>query len=55
MDPRFERDIFVKNIIKAKPNYCVAPTSMYEGFLDEKLVGNKNLSFLIIRLKAGNH
>ena len=45
MDPRFERDIFIKNIIKHKPNYSVAPTSMYEGFLDEKLVGNADLSF----------
>ena len=53
MDPRFERDIFVKNIIKAKPNYCVAPTSMYEGFLDEKLVGNKNLSFFNYPFEGG--
>ena len=30
---------------EAKPNYAVAPTSMYEGFLDEKLVKNKDLSF----------
>lgn len=45
MDPRFEREIFVKNVLKAKPNYTVAPTSMYEGFLDEKLLGNKDLSF----------
>lgn len=53
MDPRFERDIFVKNIIKVKPNYCVAPTSMYEGFLDEKLVGNKNLSFFNYPFEGG--
>lgn len=53
MDPRFERDIFVKNIIKAKPNYCVAPTSMYEGFLDEKLIGNKNLSFFNYPFEGG--
>lgn len=53
MDPRFERDIFVRNIIKAKPNYCVAPTSMYEGFLDEKLVGNKNLSFFNYPFEGG--
>lgn len=53
MDPRFERDVFVKNIIKAKPNYCVAPTSMYEGFLDEKLLGNKNLSFFNYPFEGG--
>lgn len=45
MDPRFERDVFVKNVIKAKPNYSVAPTSMYEGFLNEKLIGKADLSY----------
>lgn len=53
MDPRFERDVFVKNIIKAKPNYAVAPTSMYEGFLDEKLVGNHDLSFFNYPFEGG--
>lgn len=53
MDPRFERDIFIRNIIKAKPNYSVAPTSMYEGFLDEKLVKNKDLSFLKYPFEGG--
>ena len=42
-DPRFERDVFVKNIIKQKVDYAVAPTSMYEGFLDEKLIKGKKL------------
>lgn len=53
MDPRFERDIFVKNVIKAKPNYCVAPTSMYEGFLDERLLKNKDLSFFNYPFEGG--
>ena len=53
MDPRFERDVFVKNILKAKPNYAVAATSMYEGFLDEKLVKNKNLSFFNYPFEGG--
>lgn len=55
MDPRFERDVFVKNIVKAKPNYTVAPTSMYEGFLDEKLVKDKDLSFFHYPFEGGNH
>ena len=42
-DPRFERDVFVKNIVKHKVDYAVAPTSMYEGFLDEKLIKGKKL------------
>ena len=53
MDPRFERDIFVKNIFKYKPDYTVAATSMYEGFLDEKLVGNKDLSFFTYPTEGG--
>lgn len=53
MDPRFERDIFIKNIVKHKPNYSVAPTSMYEGFLDEKLIKGKDLSFLKYPFEGG--
>ena len=53
MDPRFERDIFVKNIVKAKPNYSIAPTSMYEGFLDSKFVKNKDLSFFTYPFEGG--
>lgn len=53
MDPRFEREIFIKNIVKHKPNYSVAPTSMYEGFLDEKLIKGKDLSFLTYPFEGG--
>lgn len=53
MDPRFEREIFIKNIVKAKPNYTVAPTSMYEGFLDEKLIRGKDLSFFNYPFEGG--
>lgn len=53
MDPRFERKIFTKNIIKAKPNYTIAPTSMYEGLLDNKLLKNKDLSFLYNAFEGG--
>ena len=53
MDPRFERDIFVKNIIKAKPNYCIAPTSMYEGLLNNKKLKNKDLSYFRNAFEGG--
>ena len=43
-DPRFERDIFVNNIVKQNINYAIGPTSMYEGFLDEKLIKGKKLT-----------
>ena len=42
-DPRFERDIFVKNIVKHDIDFTIAPTSMYEGFLDEKLIRGKKI------------
>lgn len=53
MDPRFEREIFIKNIIKVKPNYTLGPTSMYEGFLDEKLLRGKDLSYLKYPFEGG--
>ncbi len=53
MDPRFEREVFVKNVIKHKPNYAVAATSIYEGFLDEKLVGNSDLSHFNYPFEGG--
>ena len=53
MDPRFERDVFIKNIIKYKPNYSVAPTSMYEGFLDDKLVKKSDLSHFKYPFEGG--
>lgn len=53
MDPRFERDIFIKNVIKAKPTYTLGPTSMYEGFLDEHLVKGKDLSHLKYPFEGG--
>ena len=53
MDPRFERQIFVKNILKVKPNYCVAPTSMYEELLSNNMLKNKNLSFFYNAFEGG--
>lgn len=53
MDPRFERKVFIKNIIKHKPNYAIAPTSMYEGFLDPVLLKNRDLSFFKYPFEGG--
>ena len=52
-DPRFERDIFVKNIIKQQVDYSIAPTSMYEGFLDESLIKGKKLVGLANPFEGG--
>ena len=53
MDPRFDREVFIKNIIKHKPNYSVAPTSMYEGFLEDRLVKNHDLSYFMYPFQGG--
>lgn len=53
MDPRFERDIFIKNVLKAKPNYAVAPTSMYEGFLDNPNLKKQDLSYFTNAFEGG--
>lgn len=43
-DPRFDRKIFVNNVIKHKINATVAPTTLYEGFLSNDLPKNCDLS-----------
>ncbi len=53
MDPRCEREVFVKNIVKHRPNYVVGTTSMYEGFLEPKLVKNSDLSHLKYPFEGG--
>lgn len=52
-DPRFERDIFIKNVIKQKVDFSIGPTSMYEGFLDEKLTAGKKLSRFYTPVQGG--
>ncbi|MBR5596965.1 MAG: acyl--CoA ligase [Lachnospiraceae bacterium] len=52
-DPRFEREIFVKNVIKHQIEYTIAPTSMYEGFLDEQLIKGKKLRGLKYPFEGG--
>ena len=52
-DPRFEREIFINNVIKQKINYSIGPTSMYEGFLDEKLTAGKKMTELHTPVQGG--
>lgn len=53
MDPRFEKDVFVKNLCKAKPNYVAAPTSMYEGLLNPDHIKNQDFSQLHYPFEGG--
>ncbi len=55
MDPRVNREVFVKNIIKNKPNYVVGTTSMFEGFLYDELVGNSDLSHFNYPFEGGEY
>ena len=53
MDPRFDKKIFVKNIIKHKINATVATASMYDGFLEEKLSKRADLSHFTNAFEGG--
>ncbi len=55
-DPRFEHDVFVKNVLKFKPEYILTNTSMYQGFtLDKsmKRLKGKSLDFLKYPVEGG--
>ena len=52
-DPRFERDVFIKNIFDKKLNISIGPTSMYEGFLDKKLTEGKKISHRYTPVQGG--
>lgn len=53
MDPRFDRKVFVKNVLRAKPNYTVGPTTVYEGFVSECIPHGTDLSFLEAPFEGG--
>ncbi len=56
IDPRFDHTIFVKNVLKFKPEYILTNTSMYQGFTFEKslkLLKGKSLEFLKYPVEGG--
>ena len=55
-DPRFDHDVFIKNVLKFKPEYILTNTSMYQGFTFEKSLNrlkNKSLDFLKYPVEGG--
>ncbi len=52
-DPRFDRKTFVDNVIKYKLDYTIAPTSMYEGFLDDKITRFRKIKELKYPFEGG--
>lgn len=53
MDPRYNKEIFAKNVFLHKPNYTIATTSMYDGLLEDKKNKNKDLSFFMYPFEGG--
>lgn len=56
IDPRFDHTVFVKNVLKFKPEYILTNTSMYQGFTFQKslkLLKGKSLSFLKYPVEGG--
>jgi long-chain acyl-CoA synthetase len=53
MDPRFERKVFVKNNLRLNPSATIAAISMFQGFLEEDLLGKGNLSNLNVVFQGG--
>ncbi len=55
-DPRFDHDIFIKNVLKFKPEYILTNTSMYQGFTMEKSLKRlkgRSLVFLKYPVEGG--
>lgn len=55
-DPRFDHDVFIKNVLKFKPEYILTNTSMYQGFTFEKSIKRlrgKSLKFLKYPVEGG--
>lgn len=55
-DPRFDHDVFIKNVLKFKPEYILTNTSMYQGFTFDKSkrkLKGKSLEFLKYPVEGG--
>lgn len=55
-DPRFDHDVFIKNVLKFKPGYILTNTSMYQSFTQSKnlkRLKGKSLSFLKYPVEGG--
>lgn len=55
-DPRFDHDVFIKNVLKFRPEYILTNTSMYQGFTFDKSLRRmkgKSLEFLKYPVEGG--
>ncbi len=56
IDPRFDHTIFIKNVLKFKPEYILTNTSMFQGFTFDKslkILKGKSLAFLKYPVEGG--
>ena len=55
-DPRFDHDVFIKNVLRFRPEYILTNTSMYQGFTFDKSLRRmkgKSLEFLKYHVEGG--
>lgn len=55
-DPRFDHEVFIKNVLKFKSEYILTNTSMYQSFTMEKCLkklNGKSLAFLKYPVEGG--
>lgn len=55
-DPRFDHEVFIKSVMKYKPEYILTNTSMYQGFTlakNLKRLKGKSLSFIKYPVEGG--
>ena len=53
MDPRFDRKVFVNNMLKHNPTGTLASVTLFQAFLDDELLTKGNLSNLKIVFQGG--
>ena len=53
MDPRFDRKVFVNNMLKLNPTGTLASVTLFQAFLDENLLTDGDLSNLISAFQGG--
>ena len=55
-DPRFDHDVFIKSVLKYKPEYILTNTTMFQGFTFERSLRRlkgKSLAFLKYPVEGG--
>ncbi len=54
LDPRFDRNIFAKQLLDYKPNYCLVNSNHWEAILTDPILDGVDLSFLKYPITGGD-